>query len=127
MFDLVNDIEAYPQFIPNCVGAVVKSQTDDVVEAELTLSKAGMVHRFCTKNTLTRPYKMALTLLSGPFKQFDGVWKFKPIGDNGCEVTFDLTFDFANMLLNMTAGKWMEDLAGQQVAIICQRAQTVYG
>jgi ribosome-associated toxin RatA of RatAB toxin-antitoxin module len=127
MFDLVNDINAYPEFIPNCIGAVVKKKCDNSVEAELTLAKAGMIYRFSTQNTLQRPHKMELKLLSGPFKQFDGIWTFKPMANNGCEVSFELTFEFSNMLLNMTAGKWMEDLAGQQVNTICQRARAIYG
>ncbi len=126
MFNLVNDIEAYPQFLPHCVAAQVNSRSATVVEAELTLSKAGTHHRFATRNTLSFPNKMTLQLLSGPFKQFDGCWEFKDIAD-GCEVSFTLTFEFSNFLLNMAAGKWMEDTASQQVDVVCQRAKALYG
>ncbi|HEY7773556.1 MAG TPA: type II toxin-antitoxin system RatA family toxin [Marinagarivorans sp.] len=127
MFDLVNDVESYPHFLPNCARAVVRARSENELEAELTLAKAGLEYSFCTRNTLERPRKMALKLLTGPFKQFDGVWTFKPLANDGCEVRFDLTFSFSNRLLNMTAGKWMEDLAGEQVDVICQRAKTIYG
>ena len=126
MFNLVNDIESYPQFLPNCTSAKVFSRTDTTVEAELTLSKAGTHHRFTTKNTLVFPHQMTLQLLSGPFKQFDGRWEFKEIA-GGCEVSFTLVFEFSNFLLNMAAGRWMEDVASEQVDVVCQRAKIIYG
>ena len=127
MFDLVNDIESYPQFLPYCVGAKIQSSQSDLVEAELTLSKGGFEHSFCTRNTLQRPLKMELKLVTGPFKQFDGVWLFSALPGGGSEVSFELTFSFSSMLLNITAGQWMEDLAGEQVGVICGRAKTIYG
>lgn len=126
MFDLVNDIESYPAFLPNCTGAHILKQTDNSIEAELTLNKAGLEYKFSTRNSLERPTKMGLTLLSGPFKTFDGIWQFQPLAE-GTEVQFTLTFEFSNFLLNMTASKWMEDQASEQVDVICQRAHKLYG
>lgn len=126
MFDLVNDIESYPAFLPNCTNAQILKQSDSMIEAELTLSKAGLEYQFSTQNTLERPTKMGLTLLSGPFKTFDGVWSFNPLSQ-GTEVQFTLTFEFSNFLLNMTASKWMEEQASEQVDVICQRAHQIYG
>ena len=97
-----------------------------MIEAELTLSKAGLEYQFSTRNSLERPNKMGLTLLSGPFKTFDGVWSFTPLSQ-GTEVQFTLTFEFSNFLLNMTASKWMEEQASEQVDVICQRAHQIYG
>lgn len=126
MFDLVNDIESYPAFLPNCTNAQILKQSEDTIEAELTLSKAGLEYQFSTRNSLERPTKMGLTLLSGPFKTFEGIWCFKPLS-NGTEVQFTLTFEFSNFLLNMTASKWMEEQASEQVDVICQRAHQIYG
>lgn len=126
MFDLVNDIESYPAFLPNCTNAQILKQTQSMIEAELTLSKAGLEYQFSTRNSLERPTKMGLTLLSGPFKTFDGVWSFNPLSQ-GTEVQFTLTFEFSNFLLNMTASKWMEEQASEQVDVICQRAHQIYG
>lgn len=126
MFDLVNDIESYPAFLPNCTNARILKQTQSMIEAELTLSKAGIEYQFSTRNSLERPTKMGLTLLSGPFKTFDGVWSFNPLSQ-GTEVQFTLTFEFSNFLLNMTASKWMEEQASEQVDVICQRAHQIYG
>lgn len=126
MFDLVNDISRYPEFIPNCIRAKVIAETDQQLDAELTLNKAGVEHTFSTRNTITRPSQMTLHLLSGPFRQFDGRWQFSEI-KQGCKVTFELTFEFSSMLLNLTAGKWMESLASQQVDVMCERAKALYG
>lgn len=126
MFDLVNDIERYPAFLPNCTNAQILKRSANTVEAELTLSKAGLEYQFSTRNTLERPSKMGLTLLSGPFRTFEGVWNFQPLTE-GTEVKFTLSFEFSNFLLNMTASKWMEEQASEQVDVICQRAHTLYG
>ena len=126
MYRLVNDIEAYPQFLPHCNGAKILSASATCVEAELQLGKGPIAHRFCTRNTLTPYTKIQLQLLTGPFKHFDGVWMFTELAA-GCEVSFSLTFDFSSMLLNLTAGKWMEDLASEQVDVMCRRAQQIYG
>ena len=125
MYQLVNDIAAYPQFFPHCTGAKIIHQTESLIEAELTLTKGAIRHSFCTRNDLTPPHKMQLSLLSGPFRQFDGVWEFKALTE-GCEVSFELTFEFSNPLLNLTAGRWMENLASEQVDVICQRANIIY-
>ncbi|MDZ7925191.1 MAG: type II toxin-antitoxin system RatA family toxin [Marinagarivorans sp.] len=126
MFRLVNDIEAYPQFLPHCNGAKILTANDACVEAELQLGKGPVAHSFCTRNTLTPFKKIQLQLLTGPFKQFDGVWLFNDLA-SGCEVSFSLTFDFSSLLLNLTAGKWMEDIASEQVDVMCRRAKQVYG
>ena len=126
MYRLVNDIEAYPQFLPHCNGAKILKASDHSIEAELRLGKGPINHSFSTRNTLTPFKKIQLQLLTGPFKQFDGVWLFNDLA-SGCEVSFSLTFDFSSMLLNLTAGKWMEDIASEQVDVMCRRAQQIYG
>ncbi len=125
MFELVNDVCAYPEFIPNCSKARVISSSDDALEAELTLTKGGLEQAFVTHNTLKYPHSMQLKLKSGPFKQFDGFWQFLAL-DQGCKVSFELEYAFSNMLLGLTVGKLMEHLASQQVDVMCARAKVLY-
>jgi len=72
MFDLINDIEAYPQFMSGFLDASIIKQTEDSVEARLTLGKSGFQQSFVTRNTLIPPTTMLMHFVEGPFKTFEG-------------------------------------------------------
>lgn len=127
MFALVNDIEAYPQFMEGCTSAVVLERSEGAVLARLELNKMGVKQAFTTRNTLTPPTLMTMNLVDGPFKVFVGRWEFTPLKADACKITFDLNFEFSNPLLAVMAGKWMEAVANDQVEAICLRAKQVYG
>ncbi len=126
MFDLVNDIEAYPQYMEGCVGAEVLTRTDTWVEARLDLSKAGIRHSFITRNSLLPPQRMEIRLVRGPFRHLSGGWTFKPLAEDACKVSLELEFEFSNKLLALAANKWFEGVASTLVDALCQRAETVY-
>lgn len=130
MFDLINDIESYPEFMTGCVAAEVLEKSADVVEARLTLGLAGVQQSFVTRNELLPPEQMKMHLVDGPFSRFEGVWSFSALdkdgADSGCKVGLELEFSFANPLLGMTVGKVIEDIANRQVDALCQRAAKVY-
>ena len=81
IFDLVADIERYPEFLEGCVGAHILERTEHSVTATLRLSKGGISHGFTTQNTLKRPECMELKLIEGPFEAFSGHWVFRPLGE----------------------------------------------
>lgn len=126
MFDLINDIASYPQFMSGCIGADVIQQTDTMVEARLTLGKSGFQQSFVTRNTLTPPELMVMHFVEGPFKVFEGRWQFDALSATACKVSLNLEFEFANPILAMTVGAWFEKNANQQVDALCQRADDVY-
>jgi ribosome-associated toxin RatA of RatAB toxin-antitoxin module len=126
MFDLVNDIEAYPQFMPGCVGAKILRSGDDWVEAELELKKSGFHQSFTTRNQLFAPNLIQLKLVDGPFTKFEGFWRFKSLGESGCRVEFELNFELRNRLLQMAVGKMFAGITQQQVDAICHRAVAIY-
>ena len=126
MFDLVNDIEAYPKFMDGCVGAQVLARGDDWLEARLDLSKAGVTQSFITRNQLQPPLSMSMNLVDGPFKYLRGVWRFTPLGDAACKVSFELEFELQNRLLGMAVGKLFEAVSNRQVDALCARAKQVY-
>ena len=105
VFDLVADIERYPQFLEGCVGAEILERNDDTVTASLRLSKAGISHGFTTCNTLQRPQRMILTLVEGPFEHFQGEWIFRTLGDSACKVSLRLEFDLVRGLTGAAVGK----------------------
>lgn len=127
MFALVNDIEAYPQYMSGCTAAEVLYQDEERVEARLTLEKAGMRQSFVTRNTLTPPTSMAMELLEGPFSNFDGCWTFQVLSEDACKVSLSLDFEFNNKLLGLTVGRWFGGVANTLVDSLLVRAKQVYG
>lgn len=127
MFALVNDIAAYPQFMDGCKGAEVLEQSETEVVARLDLSKAGISHSFVTRNQLTPPTSMTLSLEEGPFSHLQGEWSFHVLADDACKVSLQLEFEFSNKLIAMAASKWFEGVANQLVDGLVKRAQVVYG
>ncbi len=126
MFDLVNDIEAYPQYMEGCVGAKVLARGDDWLEARLDLSKAGVAQSFITRNQLQAPHRMSMSLVDGPFNYLRGVWQFTPLNEQACKVGFLLEFEMKNRLLGMAVGKLFESVGTKQVDALCARAKQVY-
>lgn len=126
MFNLVNDIEAYPQFMDGCVGAKILKREGDWLEARLELSKAGVSQSFVTRNQLNAPESMSMTLVDGPFKYLRGCWRFTTLNETACKVSFDLEFELQNKLLGMAVGKLFESVASKQVDALCERAKQIY-
>lgn len=126
MFDLVNDIEAYPHYMDGCVGAKILKREGDWLEARLDLSRAGVNQSFVTRNHLQAPVSMSMTLVDGPFKRLQGGWHFTALSDNACKVSFELEFELQNKLLGLAIGKLFETVASNQVDSLCARASQIY-
>ncbi|MFN3162727.1 MAG: type II toxin-antitoxin system RatA family toxin [Pseudohongiellaceae bacterium] len=99
MFDLVNDIEQYPKFLPGCAGARVINRSDEELVGELTLSKAGVSQTLVTRNLLERPSSIRMELVEGNFSAFDAHWTFTPINEKACRVSLIMEFKFKSSLL----------------------------
>jgi ribosome-associated toxin RatA of RatAB toxin-antitoxin module len=127
MFDLVNDIEAYPRYMDGCVGAKILLREEDVIEARLELAKGGIRQAFTTRNQLTRPSSIDMQLVDGPFSAFSGRWTFQVLNDTACKVTLDLRFSFTNTLLAMAAKSLFGSVADRMVDALVKRANELYG
>lgn len=128
MFDLVNDVEAYPKFLPWCRNSKIISKTDEVISAELDLAKGGIHHVFSTRNKLVKGESIAIELIDGPFRHLEGHWQFAMIGDNqGCRIQLDMDFEFSNRLISMALGPIFTQISGSLVEAFCKRAQDIYG
>ena len=92
LFDLVNDVLAYPQYMDGCVGATILMQDESTMEAALELRKGGITQRFTTRNKLHKPQKIVMELLEGPFDSLQGEWTFKALATDACKVSLDLHF-----------------------------------
>ena len=136
MFALVDDVEAYPQFLPWCRSATVWSRTDDEVRASVELAKGGIQKSFTTLNRNQQDKMIEMRLVEGPFRHLQGYWRFDRLGngspDGGdmspaCKVSLDLEYEFSNALLAMTVGPVFNQIANKLVDAFSQRAVTVYG
>lgn len=126
MFDLVNDVETYPEFIPGCQATELVESSEDQLVGTLHLSVAGIKLTLTTRNQLQRPSQMDLTLESGPFSSLTGRWRFTPLGDLGCKVELDLSFEPDSKIIGVAAGTVLSQVAGQMVSAFSKRAEQVY-
>ncbi len=127
MFSLVNDVEAYPEYLDDCRRAKILEQGEDYMVARLDLRKAGVSYSFTTRNTLLPPHEIRLALHSGPFKQLRGNWHFQPLGEDACKVRFHLEFEVSNKLMSVAANSLFAHVANQLVAALTERARVLYG
>src|SRR5210317_879666 len=115
MFDLVNDIEQYPQFMQGCRSARVISKTDTELVGELSLAKAGVTQTFVTRNTLIAPSRIEMRLEEGNFSKFSAVWQFEALTEAACKVSFDMEFEFKYGLVDLAVGKLVSGSANNLV------------
>lgn len=127
MFAVVNDIAAYPQFLPWCSGAKILSQSDTEMVARLDLEKAGIRQSFTTRNTWDSPTAMEMNLVEGPFSYLKGVWSLQALGTDGCRISVQLTFELNSRVMNATLGKVFSVASDKMVDAFCQRAERIYG
>ena len=126
MFDLVNDIEQYPQFMQGCRSARVISKTDTELVGELSLAKAGVTQTFVTRNTLIAPSRIEMKLEEGNFSKFSAVWQFESLTEAACKVSFDMEFEFKYGLVDLAVGKLVSGSANNLVDALVDRAKLVY-
>lgn len=127
IFDLVNDIERYPEFLPNCSGAKLIERTDSYMVGSVEIKKGPLCKSFTTKNTLEAPNRMGLELVDGPFKSLKGQWSFSELDENACKVELTLEYEFSSRLIETAFGGLFKEVANNMVLAFTQRAKAVYG
>jgi len=126
MYQLVNDVKSYPQFLPGCSGSRILDESASQMMAAVDVSKAGISKTFTTRNILVSNQSIIMQLVDGPFKKLMGGWKFTPIGDDACRIEFQLDFEFTNKLIELAFGRMFKELAGNMVQAFTVRAKEVY-
>ena len=127
MFVLVDDVEAYPEFLPWCNDAEIHNRCDETVEATLELHKGSMSNHFTTLNTRHEFTGIDLSLVGGPFRHLQGGWQFTDLGDDGSKVVLELEFQFKSMVVDMMFGAFFEETCNSMVDAFSRRAATVFG
>jgi len=126
MFDLVNDIESYPKFLPWCSGSRVLKREGDYIEAELMISKGGFKKSFSTRNKIDQGGVITVSLLDGPFTHLEGVWKFMPLRDDASKISLDLEFEMSGKLASLAFGAVFNQICNTMVSSFTNRARQVY-
>ena len=126
MFELVNDVRAYPDFLLFCCGSEVLSQDDEQLCARLTFAKGGFEKSFTTRNHLTPYSRMDVHLVDGPFKSLEGYWKFVAMSNGYCKVEFQLEYEFSSKWLMTMFGPLFNQMAGSLVDTFCKQADKQY-
>lgn len=127
MFDLVNDVESYPKFLHWCRGARIESSQANTLEATLEIGVLGFQQRFRTRNTLQRPERIGIDLVSGPFRRLRGEWRFAATPEGGTNITLTLTFEVTLSPFGVVFAKIFEELAVAQMTAFVDRAKRIYG
>lgn len=127
MFKLVNDIAAYPDFLPWCAGSRIVKREHELVEAELQIYKAGFQQSFITQNRSDGHSKLFITLVDGPFSSLDGVWSFMSLRKDASKISLDLEFEMQGKLANLAFGTVFAQVCNTMVSSFTHRAKQIYG
>ncbi|MFT7053359.1 MAG: ribosome-associated toxin RatA of RatAB toxin-antitoxin module [Psychromonas sp.] len=127
MYQLVNDVNAYPEFLPGCVDANILTNNNNVMRASVKVSKAGISQTFTTENILVNGQSILMNLVDGPFKHLRGGWTFSELDEQACKINLDLEFEFNSSLVELAFGRIFHELVGSMVKSFSSRAKVVYG
>ena len=126
MYDLVREVESYPDFLPWCSGANIIEQFNDGVIASIDISKAQLKKTFTTRNSFVLNKEIKMQLVDGPFSKLQGAWRFEAIGQLGCRVSLYLEFDFSSTLVSLTVGPVFDVIANKLLDAFVAQANIVY-
>ena len=127
MYTLVDRVEDYPQFLPWCGGSTIEHRDGDITRASIVIDYHGIRQSFRTENRTQPPQSIEIRLLSGPFRELDGVWRFTPLGEDACRIDFRLQYDFSSKLLEKLTGRVFAYIADTFVDAFVKRAEKLYG
>lgn len=127
MYELVNAVESYPEFLPWCDASAVHEQDASGMLATVAIAKGGINKSFTTRNQLIKGESIQMQLVDGPFSQLEGLWKFEPLGPEACKISLNLHFEFDNPVLRASFGKIFDQIAGSMVDAFVLRANQTLG
>ncbi len=126
LFDLVADIERYPEFLPWCVGARIVRREEDRVLADVIVGFKALRETFTSKVTFDRPSAIDVEYQKGPFRHLENRWEFEP-AEGGCTIGFFIDFEFRSRLLKNIMGPLFGEAVRRMVGAFEQRAKSLYG
>ena len=126
MFDLVERVEDYPEFLPWCGGTTILERTPTTSVARIDINYHGVRAHFTTANRNERPERIVIELRDGPFRQLDGTWHFQSLAPTGSKVVLDLRYEFAGPVLERLIGPVFDHIATTFIDAFVKRADDVH-
>ena len=126
MFDLVDDVAHYCEFLPWCGGSRVIGETATGKVARVDISFKGVAAHFTTRNVNKPPESITIALQEGPFKALTGKWSFKALAPDACKVEFDLSYEFKTTVLEALVGPVFNHIAHSFIDAFAKRAEATY-
>jgi ribosome-associated toxin RatA of RatAB toxin-antitoxin module len=127
MYDLVNDINAYSDFVPLCISSEVHEKQDQRLRTTIKIAKGKIGFQFTTVNTMEKGRFISINLENGPFKSLKGIWRFTPQGTHQCLVSLHFEFEFSKKLLDVALGGLFKQLCDSMVESFRKQAAIRYG
>lgn len=127
MYQLITEIERYPEFVPWCTAARVESRKPNEVVATLNIKRGPLKAEFTTRNLLEPDRRVLMQFVSGPFRVLEGLWTLTPLGDLGCRVELEMRFEFANRAASALFEPLFENTAASLVDAFVKRAREERG
>ncbi|MCP4433487.1 MAG: type II toxin-antitoxin system RatA family toxin [Gammaproteobacteria bacterium] len=122
MYDIVNDVEAYPRFLPWCGGTKIINSNEKSMEASILMKKGLLNHWFTTHNRLYKNERIELNLVNGPFRALRGSWYFHRLDEDATKIELDLTFEFSSGVATSVLTPIFSKIANTMVDSFCYRA-----
>jgi len=126
MFDLVDDVARYPEFLPWCGGSEVLAQSEAGKTARVDINYHGVRAHFTTDNVNAPPESIVVTLRDGPFRHLHGEWKFRPLAPDACKVEFTIAYEFKTHVLETLVGPVFNHIANSFIDAFVRRAEGTY-
>lgn len=126
MYEIVNDVDTYPEFLPWCGGVKIHQQDNSSMEASILMRGAGLNHWFKTRNTMVPGKSIEMELVEGPFSKLEGLWSFTPIDSDGCKIELMLLFEMKQGLASTLIAPAFSRIANTMVDSFCDRARDQY-
>ena len=127
LYNLVSDVEKYPDFLPWCIALRVRSREVKMINADMIIGFKVFREKFTTRVTLNPPRRIDVEYLDGPFKYLNNHWIFKPIDDGACEIDFYVNFEFKSILLQKAMGAVFNEAVQKMINAFEARAHRIYG
>jgi ribosome-associated toxin RatA of RatAB toxin-antitoxin module len=125
LYELVDDVERYPEFLPWCASTEVLERTAEVTRARMDIDYHGLKTHITTRNVKDAPRSMTLEFVEGPFERFRGRWRFVPLGPDGCRIEFHLDYTLASNALALVLGPVFGHIADTFVERFVERAEAL--
>jgi len=126
MYDIVNDVESYPEFLPWCGDVKISQLDNSSMEASILMRGAGLNHWFKTRNSMVPGQSIEMELVEGPFSKLEGLWSFTPIDSDGSKIELMLQFEMKQGLASTLIAPAFSRIANTMVDSFCERARDRY-